>query len=123
MKAPFTFLVVDDNENNRFLTRYALEREFKPCVVIEAASVEEALVQCTRREFDAVLTDNQLGGPDGSALIVTLRAQSRKCPIVMVTASSDPAVHRRAYDAGASRVFFGSELKFVDYLRESLGPR
>lgn len=116
-----TFLILDDDEDNRFLARHALERAFPGAQVLEAADIPDALAAAKGLHIDGVLTDHHLGEHDGPILIQQLRALGVQCPIVMVTASSDPKVFRRAYAAGAARVFAGSDFDFVGYFKSLLG--
>ena len=116
----FTFLVLDDDANLRLLNRCLLENEFPRCTVIECDSIENALDASVRRVPDAVITDHYLGGSEGGEFVRRLRSRGASCPILMVTGSSDPQVHERAYAAGASRVFFGRNTQFTGYLRGAL---
>lgn len=118
--APLVFLVLDDDEASRYLNRALLETEFPRSAVIECGSVQEALAASSGRHLDAVITDHHLGQGDGAEFVSGLRAQGATCPVLMVTGSSDPKVHARAYAAGASRVFFGSDLDFTEYLKQTL---
>ncbi|MDO8542142.1 MAG: response regulator [Opitutaceae bacterium] len=120
MPPPFLFLVLDDDPDIRFLNRHALERAFAGCEVIECETASDALQRCSITKPDAVVTDHQLRGDNGAAFIADLRRQGHTCPIVMVTASSDPAVRAQAYAAGATRVFVPGSLDFPAYLREVL---
>jgi CheY-like chemotaxis protein len=115
-----TFLVLDDDATTRFLNRAMLETEFPNNTVVECGTVEEALTASCGRSLDAVITDHHLGESNGSEFVERLRAQGARCPILMVTGNSDPKVHDRAYAAGASRVFFGSDTDFTEYLRQTL---
>jgi CheY-like chemotaxis protein len=118
--APLVFLVLDDDEASRYLNRSQLETEFPRSTVIECGSVREALDASAGRHLDAVITDHHLGESDGSEFVQRLRAQGADCPVLMVTGSSDPKVHARAYAAGATKVFFGSDLEFTGYLKDTL---
>ena len=115
-----TFLVVDDNDDNRFLTAHALRKRLPGSQVIACATVEEALQACHNTKFDGVLTDHHLGDQDGPAFMAQLRSAGVQCPVVVITGSSDPTVHARAYAAGASRVFYGPEMDFAGYFRRTL---
>lgn len=119
---PLTFLVLDDDSTSRFLSRAMLELEFPDCTVLESHSVADALATTDGRRLDAVITDHHLGEADGSEFVSRLRARGASCPVIMVTGSSDPKVHARAYAAGASKVFFGGETDFIGYL-QSCVPR
>ena len=116
------FLVVDDSEDNRFLARHALLKAFPGAEVIEAATAEAAIGIAQSAHLDGVVTDHHLGDQDGAGFMQQLRDAGVRCPVVMVTASSDPRVHRRAYDVGAARVFAGSDWDFVPFFRKLMGP-
>ena len=115
-----TFLVLDDDEDTRFLARHALERAFPGARVFESANADDAVSAAQSASFDGVITDHHLGTGDGASIIRRLRAAGVACPVVMVTASSDPSVFRHAYEAGAARVFAGSDFDFVSYFRKLL---
>ena len=119
---PRTFLVLDDNATSRYINRSLLETEFPRSSVIECGTVREALDVSRSLQLDAVITDHHLGESDGSEFVAQLRAQGASCPILMVTNSSDPKVHARAYAAGAAKVFFDREMDFAGYLKRKLGP-
>lgn len=123
MKPPHTFLIVDDDADTRFLTRHALEKAFPGARVIETETTEAALTAALDHRPDGVVTDHQLGAADGEAFIRSLRARGVACPIVMVTASIDPKVHRRARDAGAAGVFADGGSDFVAYFHAVLSER
>ena len=57
---------------------------------------------------------------EGAAFIRDFRQRGANCPIVMVTANSDPNVHRRAYAAGAAHVFANGDYAFATYFRQAL---
>jgi len=118
---PFRFVVLDDDADIRFLHRCALTNAFPGCVVAECSSADEALGACKGAPVDAVLTDNQLGGPDGSSFVRAIRQELLRCPVLMVTGNSDPRVAERAYAAGATRVFGPEDTNFPRYLRTVLG--
>ena len=115
-----TFLILDDDPDNRFLIRYGLTKAFPGAHVLEYDDADKALAGIREVRLDAVVSDHHLSTRDGASFITDLRSLGNTCPIVMVTASSDPAVHRRAYEAGASRVFSGNDLDFAGYLRLAL---
>lgn len=123
MNASPTFLILDDDEDNRFLTRHALSKAFSNSRVFECATIDEALGLARDTRIDGIIADHHLGGSDGRTLMAELRAAKISCPVVMVTATNDPNIHRRAYDAGAARVFAGTELDFVSYFRDLFAAR
>jgi CheY-like chemotaxis protein len=115
-----TFLVLDDDDDSRFLTQHALKRGFPGCHVVESLSPDDTLLQIHAVRPDGILTDHHLGTHDGAAFMHQLRDAGVTCPVVMLTSSSDPTVHRRAYEAGAAHVFAGSDRDFVGFFRSQL---
>lgn len=120
MSAQFRFLVIDDDADTRFLHRHVLSKAFPGCIVVEADSTDSALAAATAVPIDAVISDHHLAGEEGTTCIRSLHAQGVTCPIVMVTSSVDPAVHRAAYAAGVNRVFSDVDADIVSYLRSVL---
>jgi len=115
-----TFLILEDDEDSRFLTQYALKRGFPGCRFIECTTPDDALVQAQGHRLDGIVTDHHLGTQEGDTFMRQLRAIGIACPVVMVTASSDPAVYRRAYAAGAAHVFANDDRDFVAFFRSRL---
>ena len=65
-------LLVDDNNDDIFLTRKALES--KNCEVVSATSVTEALKQIAAQRFDVLITDLHMPEPgDGFAVVTAMR--------------------------------------------------
>ena len=112
-----TFLVLDDDEDMRFLHRCELRKEFPGCNVLECESGAEALARSADVHLDAVITDHSLRDDDGADFIKKLRELGVACPVMMVTGSEDPRVHQEAYAAGATHVLFGTKLGFARRLR------
>lgn len=100
-------LVVDDEENERYLVRHTLER----CgyAVDAVASGEAALEFCARNwpgKPSAIVLDGMMPGMDG---IQTCKALREKYPeqalkIIMLSGISDPAWRAGAIEAGASEL-------------------
>lgn len=65
-------LIVDDEA----LVRRSLKRAMRPHVVLEAASVEEALDILSKEHVDVILTDVHMPGMTGIDLYKALRASS-----------------------------------------------
>ena len=109
--ATFRVLVVDDNEDHRFLTRRAIG-QLKPAhdvEVVMAASGEEALDVAWSRKGrgpppDLVLLDVKMPGADGFEVLKRLRDEprTRGLWIVMFSSSENAADQQRATSLGAS---------------------
>ncbi|MDX1546726.1 MAG: ATP-binding protein [Rhodothermales bacterium] len=98
-------LLVEDNENTRFLIENLLEED---CLVTAVGSAEDALLRAFNSEFDLVLMDINLGqGPNGADVLRELRAMPayRDVPVVAITAYALPGDRERFLEMG-----------FTDYL-------
>jgi PAS domain S-box-containing protein len=109
--APARVLVVDDDEKNLLAIRTVLEDLAE---VVTASSGEEALRQLLRHEFAVILLDVYMPGMDGyeAAGIIRSREQSRRIPIVFLSAVNKESAHLlRGYAMGA-----------VDYVFKPVEP-
>jgi CheY-like chemotaxis protein len=118
---PLAFVVLDDDDDSRFLNRYTLKKSFPGCVVHECDSVNAAVEKCTAQAVDAVLADHHLRGESGLTLVWRLRHQHVKCPILMVTSSTDIRTRESAYAGGVTEVFSDGKGEYIPYLREFFG--
>lgn len=107
-----TILIVEDEKDIRELLRHNLEREQYRVLVAESG--EEGLKLARRDRPDLVLLDLMLPGMDGLEVCRSLRAdgQTRRIPIVMLTARSEDA-----------DVVAGLELGADDYVTKPFQPR
>jgi CheY-like chemotaxis protein len=114
--------VLDDDPDTRYLTGHRLQRAFPGARILESTTSDEAISAANGATLAGVITDHHLGTLEGRGIIKRLRDMGVTCPVVMVTASSDPAVMRRAYEAGAAKVFSGTDMDFISYFRSVLPP-
>jgi two-component system OmpR family response regulator len=91
-------LVEDDAKLVRALER-GLGREGYAIDV--ARDGDEALRQAGAREYDAIVLDVMLPGPDGFAVCETLRLQGSRTPVLMLTARADVRDRIRGLNGGA----------------------
>jgi len=91
-------LVEDDAKLVRALER-GLGREGYAIDV--ARDGHEALQQAGAREYDAIVLDVMLPGPDGFAVCETLRMQGSRTPVLMLTARADVRDRIRGLNGGA----------------------
>jgi CheY-like chemotaxis protein len=95
-------LVVEDNEQNRYLIEYMLEK--RGYTVVIALSGAEAIAMAVREKPDLILMDIQL--PDLDGLEVTRRIRESeaygKIPIVAVTSFAMAGDRKRAIEAGCT---------------------
>src|SRR5690606_21016208 len=117
-----SLLLVEDNEDTRFLVESLLE---DVCRITTAGSAEEALAAAQTQPFDLVLTDINLGsGPDGNEVLNRLRALPtfHDVPIVALTAYALPGDRehflRHGFDGYLSKPFTADEL--LDKIGEML---
>ena len=102
-----TILVVDDNEDIRYLLKAILEQA--GAVVSTAKSVHEAIDVFRNSPPHAVVVDIRLGTSDGYALIEEIRkinAEYRgSTPAIAVTGYASPEDEERAMSAGFTAYF------------------
>jgi len=99
--APIRVLIVDDHPMVREGLRSMLGGEDVD-VVGEAASGAEALRRAGERDIDVMLLDMELPDMDGLAVLRRIREMDARLPILVVTMHQEPALVRRAVDAGAT---------------------
>ncbi len=94
-------LLIEDNPQNRYLTRYLLERRGHE--VFHAETGVEGLEAAARLRPDLILLDIQLPGMDGHAVASALKsdAQLRCIPVVAVTSYAMFGDREKCLAAGA----------------------
>jgi CheY-like chemotaxis protein len=94
-------LVIDDNPNDRELVTALLEGAQYDVQTAEAGGLGISLA--TADPPDIILLDLHLPDMDGYEACRLLRQdpQLQDVPVVIITASDDPALNRHAYAAGA----------------------
>lgn len=97
-----TVLIIEDNEQNRYLLTFLLEQNgFRVVSAVDGASALELVPALMP---DIILLDIQLPGMDGYEVAAALRgmAQVRDTPIVAVTSYAMVGDRERALSAGCS---------------------
>ena len=97
-----TVLIIEDNEQNRYLLTFLLEQNgFRVVSAVDGASALELVPALMP---DIILLDIQLPGRDGYEVAAALRAmaQVRDTPIVAVTSYAMVGDRERALSAGCS---------------------
>jgi two-component system, OmpR family, response regulator len=92
-------LVVEDDAKLVRALQRGLERE--GYTVDAAVTGEEALSQASAHDYDAVVLDLMLPGPDGFAVCRELRRNERWAPVLMLTARDQVSDRIRGLDVGA----------------------
>jgi DNA-binding NarL/FixJ family response regulator len=96
-------LIADDHPLFRGALREAVSGLFSSVEIGEAGTFEEVTELLERgSDVDLVLLDLNMPGVRGFSGLMYLRAQYPSLPIVVVSASDDPAVIRRCMEFGAS---------------------
>jgi predicted signal transduction protein with EAL and GGDEF domain len=96
-------LVVDDDQNVRFLTRQCLEAE--NMIVVEASNGFEAIDVFVRERPDLVFLDVEMPGMTGLEACQRIRElpQGESIPIMIVTGSDDRESIDQGFEAGATQ--------------------
>ncbi|GAA5505567.1 protein kinase domain-containing protein [Novipirellula caenicola] len=95
-------LVVEDNQDDLFLTVEMLRRMNKSIVVHKAFTLEHAIRERQLHEsLDLVLLDLQLPDSSGVETVRQFRAAAPDVPIVVLTGQEDVQVGRECIEAGA----------------------
>ncbi len=94
-------LLIEDNEQNRYLARFLLEQGGHE--VLQAETGPLGLEMAARIKPDLILLDIQLPGMDGHAVARTLKSDAalRTIPIVAVTSYAMAGDREKCLEAGA----------------------
>jgi two-component system, response regulator, stage 0 sporulation protein F len=118
-----SILIVDDEADVGTLFQQRFRREVREgkYVLHFAYSGEEALGKLTdgiRPQLIVILSDINMPGMDGLALLREVKGRHPELPVIMVTAYGDDDRRRRASDYGAAE-FITKPVDF-DFLRQQL---
>lgn len=103
MTTSHRFVIADDHPLFRGALRQALTGTFAQAEIVETGSLEEVVGALDANgEVDLVLLDLSMPGVRGFSGLIYLRAQYPDMPVVVVSASDEPAVIRRCMGLGAS---------------------
>jgi two-component system cell cycle response regulator DivK len=97
-----TVLLIEDNEQNRYLTTFLLERS--GYTVVAAVDGPQGIREASRSRPDVILLDIQLPGMDGYAVATKLREIEGLggTPIIAVTSYAMVGDRERALAAGCT---------------------
>ena len=121
-----TILIVDDNENDRYLLRRSLYTAGYG--VRSAAGGEEALRLLQGSSFDVMITDLQMSGMDGLQLAQEVHRTAPRTSIILCTGDSTPDLGERARQSGvltvlAKPVNLPNLLKVLVQITQKAEPR
>lgn len=120
-------LVVEDEPKLRSLLDRGLQAEGYS--VDQAANGDDAIWLATEFDYDALVLDIQIPGPDGIKVARELRKRSRWAPILFLTVKDDISDRVEGLDAGGddylTKPFAFDELfaRLRSLIRRSPGPR
>ncbi|MCB5175604.1 MULTISPECIES: response regulator [Microvirga] len=98
-----TIVIADDHPLFRGALRQAIASVMPKARVIEASGLDELNAALTQeRDLDLILLDLTMPGVQGFSALLSLRAQHPEYPVVIVSATEEPTVIRRAMEFGAS---------------------
>lgn len=103
-KKPLRILLVEDDGSIARIIVIAMRDIGVPYALDQAFSAEEGLELWERQPYDVVLTDYNLRGMSGTAMIAALKARgAADLPTVLFTAYDDARVQREARSVGVTR--------------------
>ncbi len=99
----FTILIADDHPLFRNALRQAVESQMPNAKIVLAGDFDEVEdMLSVNSDADLLLLDLTMPGVSGFIGLIRLRNEHPALPVVMVSASDDPATIRRSLDLGAS---------------------
>ena len=96
------FIIADDHPLFRGALRQIIGLSFPEAEILEAGTLEELTAELDGTDIDLVLLDLAMPGARGLSGLMYLRAQHPSVPVVIVSATEDPAAVRRCLGLGAS---------------------
>ncbi len=97
-------MLIDDQADFRHLMAVLLDRQADLEVVAQAGSVAEARSHAAAVRFDVAVLDIGLPDGNGADLIGDLRAANPGVAVLILSASLDPKILKRATEAGADEI-------------------
>ncbi len=120
MASALTIIIADDHPLFRGALKQALTGMAGNPDIVEAGDFEAARKAAAGNpNADLLLLDLAMPGVSGLSGLISLRAEFQSLPVVIVSASDDPATIRRALDLGASG--FISKSASIEDIREGIG--
>ncbi|MCC2652806.1 MAG: DNA-binding response regulator [Microvirga sp.] len=98
-----TIIIADDHPLFRGALRQSVASIMPQARVMEASGMDDLNATLSQeRDVDLILLDLTMPGVQGFSGLMSLRAQYPELPVVIVSATEEPTVIRRAMDFGAS---------------------
>ena len=94
-------LLVDDDEMLLHALSEAIKLRMSTVSVETVASAQEALQSLQTREYSAIISDIQMPGMDGFALLAYVQEHYRDIPVLLITGYNDHKTAIQALRAGA----------------------
>lgn len=98
---PIKIVLVEDDEEFRFLVRHTLLMGVRELVVIEAADGEAAWALVCREQPDIVITDLVMPRLDGIGLTRRIKMDFPQTSIILMSSFTEDAYRMLASDSGA----------------------
>jgi DNA-binding NarL/FixJ family response regulator len=115
----YRFIIVDDHPLFRGALSQALGGAFEHAEVLEAGSLDDLADRlAASSDTDLILLDLTMPGVHGVSGLLYLRSEHPEVPVVIVSASDDPATIRQCLDCGASG--FIPKSQPVDAIRDAI---
>lgn len=102
MTKPLRILLVEDDASIARIIAIAMQSINAEYQLDQAYSAEEGIELWNQQAYDLVLSDYNLRGTTGLAMIATLKKQAADLPTILFTAYDDAAVRREAKKVGVS---------------------
>lgn len=120
MTSALTIIIADDHPLFRGALKQALTGMAGNPDIVEAGDFDAARKAAeSNANADLLLLDLAMPGVSGLSGLIALRAEFQSLPVVIISASDDPATIRRALDLGASG--FISKSASIEEIREGIG--
>ncbi len=99
-KKEITVLMIEDNEQNRYLATFLLEAQ--GFAVVSAVDGPQGILLAAEKPYDLILLDIQLPSRDGYAVAAALRKNplTRSIPIIAVTSYAMAGDREKALASG-----------------------
>lgn len=111
--SPQTFLLIDDNPNDRLLVKRELSKEFDRITVREVIDQKQFDIALSKANFDFAITDFQLGWTNGLKTLEAIRIAKPQCPVIMFTNTGTQEIAVEAMKSGLDDYVIKSPQHFV----------